>query len=100
MNDRETYNMLFSNLCQKMRDLGVIINEDIPNTPDKQMLKCLRNGIAHIKMEAVNNTGRIAGISITGTTKFRENNYTCKFTFTKKQLKLFANYMVQEYLEI
>ncbi len=97
--NKAEYDILFSNLCQKIKDLGVNITDTTDATPNKQLLKCLRNGIAHIKLEAINGSGKISGVIITGSTKYHKTNYSCTFRFSKKQLKDFANYMVDEYLK-
>lgn len=93
------YDSLFSDLCAQLRQDGVVITETTNNTPNKQLLKCLRNGIAHIKMNAVNDRGQITGVEITGSTKHQNTTYSCTFQFTKKQLKNFANFMVKRYLQ-
>lgn len=99
-NNQQAYNDLFARLCTKMDALLIYIVEQRPNTPAKQKLKCLRNGIAHVKMTAVNETEKIAGVSITGSTKLNGTTYTCTFEFSKKQLREFSLYMADEYLRI
>lgn len=99
-NKTVVYDKLFASLYEKLVQLNVNITETQKNTPPKQMLKCLRNGIAHVKMTAVNETGKISGVTIIGGTKYQDIVYNCTFEFTKKQLKEFALYMADEYLKM
>lgn len=94
------YNTLISKLADKLDALHVIISETVSPTPPKQKLKCLRNGIAHIVMDAINEKGSITGVTIQGSTTHRSISYSCSFHFSKEQLKKYALFMSSEYLKI
>ena len=99
-NNPAEYDRLFQSLADKLDELLVIVDEYGQTIPPKQKMKCLRNGIAHIKIEAVNGRNRIHGTIIEGTTKQNGMNYRCAFGFTKNQLTDFAVFMVDQYLKI
>ncbi len=94
---------IYSDLISKLSDeLGArnVISETISPTPPLQKLKCLRNGIAHVAMGAVNEKGTLSEFSIVGSTTHRKTTYSCSFHFNKDQLQKFALFMSSKYLEI
>ncbi len=94
---------LYDDLASKLNNLDVIIDEmnrNNLNIPSRPKLKCLRNGIAHIKMDSVNKDEKITGVKIVGGTKYKNVKYKCKFNFTAEQLKEFSLFIVDKYLEL
>lgn len=98
--NRKLFNRLFNEISLKLDGLGVNIVESNTGTPSKQKLKCLRNGIAHIQMDSINENGEIVGVKIVGSTKFQRVSYECEFNFNVEQLKEFALFMVNKYLAL
>lgn len=78
-------------------ELRSILHKEEKN--DLALLKCLRNGIAHLKIIFINSNNKLERVIINGGTTIDDNNYNLIFKFKQKQLKDFALSITNLFLE-
>ncbi|WP_066685027.1 HEPN family nuclease [Christensenella intestinihominis] len=87
---------VFSALTDKL-NCYVTITEGKDYITPYTKLRCLRNGIAHLAMEAFpNDEGKVDKIEIKGSTRGKNHSIKCIFNFSVDSLKDFAAFSAEQ----
>mgnify|MGYP003619515657 FL=1 len=72
-------------------------------TPDshtfKNLIKKVRNAVSHQQVECVGNNGKWESVTLRDINSFNQNNVELEITWTTKQLKKFALFVANSYLD-